>query len=501
MQPEEQHQAPPAEPHNSILCRIDDMGAFLAEHPGNATYWFGLICSRLCSCCVILMAIICVSFGYPMLVESGKAILHENPDYSYPLLWVMTFVFPIAFLLPLIYAVCYNRKNPLLYGLFEKGVVVVCRNKTHRRVFWDEIRRFRIITRGSKQPRICKLILEIATPEQRKETCQEVVPGEFFRNGEKLCRRILDFVPHAERQEKPNFQKREFIIMLALMVVSLTSFGLFIHFSDFASRSSVSKNWVIESQMTGETMRFSIYLPPGYHKDPRSGRKFPVLYLLHGFRDDHTSWPEHGELRRIADETIRSGKAVPMVIVMPHAIGGFYGNGLEGRRRYEDYFFTELIPSVEKHWRVDKGKDDRAIAGISMGGQGAFYYAMKYPESFSACCPMGGAFNFTDLAAVQIDRKIADADTAKNDLDTLLQKTAERHATVDLVGQQNAVVRFYFDCGEQDGLLKINRELDVKMQELDIPHEFRTRPGGHDWQCWQDALPDVLEFISAAVGR
>jgi enterochelin esterase-like enzyme len=66
---------------------------------------------------------------------------------------------------------------------------------------------------------------------------------------------------------------------------------------------------------------------------------------------------------------------------------------------------------------------------------------------------------------------------------------------------QSSFVRFYFDCGEQDGLIKINRDLDAKMAELGIPHEFRTRPGGHAWECWRDALPEVLEFVSTTFAK
>ena len=196
----------------------------------------------------------------------------------------------------------------------------------------------------------------------------------------------------ASNIKKSNIKRRLlFLFVVILMIVA----GLFI--KSFSQRSTISTKWQIESKMTGEMMHFSVYLPPGYEQGVQNGRKYPVLYLLHGFRDNHTSWPQYGELRRIADETIASGKSAPMVIIMPHALGGFYGNRADGRYNYEDYFFTELIPFVEKNFKVHTDKKHRAIAGISMGGNGAFYYAMKYPELFAACCPMGGAFLIHDL--------------------------------------------------------------------------------------------------------
>ncbi|MCL2119869.1 MAG: esterase family protein [Planctomycetaceae bacterium] len=492
----------PTEPRHLILRSIDDMGAFIAEYPGNATYWIQVIFSRLGGCCVLGMGIMSVSGGHWALANVRKANPGEIPDYFYPVVWGMMTVFPVAILLFFIYAIHRNRKNPLIYGLYEKGYVVVCRNKTYRRVFWDSISRIRVRTQGRKKPRILGMVMEISTPEQWVETRQEFIFSEFFHNGEQLCQHVLDSAPHAETMEKPNITRRQHIMILIAFVLVIPTVVLFQHFLRYIkTRSAVSKDWQIESQITGGTMHFAFYLPPGYQYD-NSGRKYPVLYLFHGFRDNHTSWLDHGELRRIADETIRSGKALPMVIIMPHTPGGFYGNGFDGRNRYEDYFFTELIPFVEKHFRVRPGKEHRAIAGISMGGQGAFYYAMKYPELFASCCPMGGAFHFTDLDGVQPGREIVDGNP--NDLGVLLQKTAElrlaeKQLTPDSDERQDTFVRFYFDCGEQDGLIKINRDLDAKMQELDIPHEFRTRPGGHDWQCWQGALPEVLEFVSGTL--
>ena len=493
MQPAEHHQTT-AEPRNHILRTIDNMGELLAEYPVVTTYWFREIAGWLCACAMLItMAII----GPSMLAELGKINPGEVPGGFVSIMWVLTILTIGIPVFVMIYLIRQTRKQPLLFGLFEKGLVVVCRNKTYRQVFWNDISRFRVITHGKKPPRVIRMTLEISMPEQKAKSRGEFIFADIFCNGEELCQRILDATPLTEKDERPTMTRREIYIFLGIMAVAIL-FMICMHVwygPYYRTHGSVSKNWQIKSKMTGETMRFSVYLPPGYYSE----NKYPVLYILHGFRDDHTSWLEHGELRRIADEAISSGKIAPMVIVMPHTLGGFYGNRQDGGYRYEDYFFTELIPCIEERLRVHRGKENRAIAGISMGGQGAFYYAMKYPQSFTACCPMGGAFNFTDLGSVQIHREIPK--DAANDLGVLLQKTAERYATNDLLVRQNELVRFYFDCGEQDGLININRNLDAKMQKLGIPHDFRTRLGGHDWQCWQDALPDVLEFVSAEFGK
>jgi len=491
------------QPRNRILRNIDDMGAFRAEYSPNATYWFQVISGRICGCCVFVMSVLLMpSYCYWGLIEAEKANPGEIPGYFYPVVWGMMIGFPTVMLFVFLFIFCSRRKAPLVFGLFEKGIVIVRRNKTHRRVFWNDVQRIRVKTQGKKKPRILAFAMEILSPGLPSGHCVERIPMQYFRKDEELCQHIRDSTPHAEKLESPFITKQQRRRMLvAILIFIPVTVWIQVYLGPYIrSRSSVSTKWQIESQMTGETMHFAVYLPPGYHYD-QSGRKYPVLYLLHGFRDDHTGWLQHGELRRIADETIRNGKAVPMVIIMPHTLGGFYGNGFDGRNRYEDYFFTELIPFVEKHFRVHTDKEHRAIAGISMGGQGAFYYAMKYPEMFAACCPMGGAFNFTDLNSVQMGREISEVDGNTNDLGVLLQWTAERQQLADPDESQNTFVRFYFDCGEQDGLIKINRDLNAKMQELDIPHEFRTHPGGHDWRCWQDALPEVLEFVSVTFAK
>ena len=470
---------------NRVLQTIDDMGDFIAEYPGNRTYWIEIIFSRLHGCVSLLLAVMIVSFGRSLLAEAAAKNPGEIPDWFCPLVWGMMIGFPLFLFSSLIYAALGNRKKPLLFGLFEKGFVVVLRNKACRKIFWHDIQRIHIHKRGAKQPAIG---VEVASASPKKNPITDI-RTEIFRHGEELCQNILDFAPHAE-QVKSNPIIKPLLFMLFVTILSIAALytlGLFI--KSFSQRSTISTKWQIESKMTGEIMHFSVYLPPEYEQEIQNGRRYPVLYLLHGFRDNHTSWPQHGELRRIADETIVNGKSVPMVIVMPHALGGFYGNRADGRYNYEDYFFTELIPFVEKNFKVHTDKKHRAIAGMSMGGNGAFYYAMKYPELFAACCPMGGAFLIPDLKDLSLDHESAEIDFNQSHLGPLLLKTAK---------QQENAVRFYFDCGEQDGLIKINRELDAKMAELEIPHELRTRPGGHAWECWRDALPEILEFVSDA---
>jgi len=241
---------------------------------------------------------------------------------------------------------------------------------------------------------------------------------------------------------------------------------------------------IVESQMMGQAMEFSIYLPPGYSS---RGERYPVLYLLHGFTGDHTTYPRVIGVKKIADEAIRNSRAVPMLIVMPKSRGGMYINLPNGNYCYEDYFFQELIPLVEKNYHVLNGKEGRAIAGHSMGGNGAILYALKHPTLFESCCAIGAAI---DMNVPENNASFSD----ENNIPNLLKRTADAVKAASPEEHHTFVVRFYIDCGKEDGLLDVNKRLHVCMDGLGFAHEFYQRDGGHTWDYWRSALPFVLEF-------
>src|SRR5210317_377341 len=134
----------------------------------------------------------------------------------------------------------------------------------------------------------------------------------------------------------------------------------------------------MDSEILNMERKYAIYLPPDYETSERS---YPVLYLLHGAGDDQTGWIQFGEVLHLTDKAIKEGKATPMIIVMPDAQSGERGyfNNINGKWNYEDFFFQELMPFVEKNYRIKGEKRFRAIAGLSMGGEGSFMYALHHP--------------------------------------------------------------------------------------------------------------------------
>jgi len=170
-------------------------------------------------------------------------------------------------------------------------------------------------------------------------------------------------------------------------LILLLNLALLVSFSTFGQNGKVYDNLSMTSTILKSERKYAVYLPPDYETSQRS---YPVLYLLHGAGDDQTGWVQFGEILHIADNTIREGKATPMIIIMPDANTGQRGyfNDIKGEWRYEDFFFEEFMPYVEKTYRIKGEKRYRAVAGLSMGGGGTFMYALHHPELFSSACPL-----------------------------------------------------------------------------------------------------------------
>jgi enterochelin esterase-like enzyme len=253
----------------------------------------------------------------------------------------------------------------------------------------------------------------------------------------------------------------------------------------------------MKSEILNGERKYAVYLPPDYETSQRS---YPVLYLLHGGGDDQSGWIQFGEVHHIADQAILSGKATPMVIAMPDANTGRRGyfNSPDGKWRYEDFFFEEFIPYIEKTYRIRSEKRYRAVAGLSMGGGGSFMYALHHPEMFTAACPLSASTGPLTIEELKERLKRFNNESYTDDQ---LENYFKRHSTLELLKtvpvEDIKSVRWYIDCGDDDFLYEGNSLVHIEMRKKEIPHEFRIRDGRHSWVYWRSALPTVLEFVSA----
>jgi enterochelin esterase-like enzyme len=261
------------------------------------------------------------------------------------------------------------------------------------------------------------------------------------------------------------------------------------------AQSKVFDNLTVKSRILNMDRKFAVYLPADYETSQRS---YPVLYLLHGSGDDQTGWVQFGEVQHIADKAVREGKSTAMIVVMPDANTGRRGyfNDIRGDWRYEDFFFQELMPHIEKTYRTKNDKRYRAISGLSMGGGGSFMYALHRPDLFAAACPLSASTGPLSLEDARTNMKRNNPGLS----DTAINNFYQKHSALALINamtdSSKKSVRWYIDCGDDDFLYEGNSLVHIAMKKKDIPHEFRVRDGGHNWTYWRTALPEVMEFVS-----
>jgi enterochelin esterase-like enzyme len=262
----------------------------------------------------------------------------------------------------------------------------------------------------------------------------------------------------------------------------------------------VKEKQVIKSTILNREVHYTIYLPSDYYT---SERNYPVTYLLHGHGDADDGWIQFGEVNRLADDAIKTGKIPPMIIVTPDGFGSFYINAADGSFNYEDFFIKELIPHIEKTYKVKAEKRFRGIAGLSMGGYGSLLYALKYPELFAAAAPLSAAIwtpdQIKEMSKSQFDgyfinsigKNLMGADRltptwlANSPLGLIEKKTKEELSSV----------RYWIDCGDDDFLTIGNAQLHIALTNKNVPHEFRMRDGAHNWTYWRTGIIDALAFI------
>ncbi|HOO43196.1 MAG TPA: alpha/beta hydrolase-fold protein [Bacteroidales bacterium] len=261
-------------------------------------------------------------------------------------------------------------------------------------------------------------------------------------------------------------------------------------FSVFARGSYVVDS--LESNLLGEVRRFAVYLPESYENSTE--REYPVLYLLHGGAGSWRDWGRVGNMARITDQLISAREACEMIIVMPDAGTTFmtYFNG--GDWNFEDHFFQEFMPFVESRYRIRSEKESRAIAGLSMGGQGSIMYGCHRPDLFSVVYAMSAYLYKMDLSMFKEDDPV-NRDIQKRVEDNNAVKYIAGLSPEDAVSLRS--VTWVIDCGDDDFTYRANVEFSLAMKEKGIPLQIRIFDGAHSWEYWQAALGRALPYISA----
>lgn len=259
----------------------------------------------------------------------------------------------------------------------------------------------------------------------------------------------------------------------------------------------VKEGLTFESKILKSKVGYAVYLP--YSTD-QSQRRYPVVFLLHGYSDNETGWVQYGEIDRIMNEGIANGTIPPMIIVMPDAKVTWYSNDYLGVVRYEDMFIQEFIPYIDATFPSRASKEFRAVAGLSMGGYGSLLYGLKHPELFTACAGLSAAVLTDDEMRNRLKERGYNFKEIYGPMagDTL-PKGWSNNSIINIVKNSNSKtyesLGVWLDCGDDDFLIKGNIQLQLLLVEKGIRHEFRERDGGHTWSYWRTGIGPALSFI------
>ena len=244
---------------------------------------------------------------------------------------------------------------------------------------------------------------------------------------------------------------------------------LTVNYFEAKQRGNLSQVWY-ESPALGMTRRMFVYIPYGYEKNTI---KYPVLYLLHGAGGDEDAWSTMGRTCQILDNLIEKKLALPMLVVMPN------GNPTQIAARttmipekvldrtnpafanaYVNSIVKDIVPYIEKNYRVIAKPTSRALAGLSMGAGHTISCTNLYPGFFSYICPLSNGIRVTDQNKAKYD--------------------------ADFKALKKAGYKLYFlACGSADGLFPTAQKLDSTLTKNGLKHTFFVTSGGHTWANWR----------------
>ena len=247
------------------------------------------------------------------------------------------------------------------------------------------------------------------------------------------------------------------------------------NYKEASQRGNLTKVWY-DSPTLDMNRRMYVYTPYDYEN---SEKKYPVLYLLHGGGGDEDAWSNMGRASQILDNLIEQGKATPMIVVMPNGNPGqqaakplmlnekpFDNRDPSTANLFIHSLVKDIIPYIEKHYRVIAKPDSRAVSGLSMGGGHTINVANLYPGMFGYIAPMSTG--------------IREGQEIDGQLQTL------KKANYKL---------YWLACGDADFAFPRAKLLHEALERNGLPHTFHITGGGHTWSNWRDYLNTLAPML------
>jgi len=253
----------------------------------------------------------------------------------------------------------------------------------------------------------------------------------------------------------------------------------------------------LHSHILGQVVHYCVMLPPGYDAAAPSGKKFPVLYFLHGLGDNEQTLFKAGGWGLIQDLR-QQNRIVDFLIVAPEGKASFFINSADGRVRYSDFFRLEFIPYIEGRYAIRRERKARGISGVSMGGYGALRFAFAYPQLFGSVSAQSPALIEDAPARTSLARYLGPV--FGNPIDAAHWKANDPLHPAQINKLRLRATAIYFNCGRDDeygfehGAQALHRELTSK----GIPHQYHLYPGNHSSDYFLAHLAETMQFHSQA---
>ena len=259
-------------------------------------------------------------------------------------------------------------------------------------------------------------------------------------------------------------------------------YTLFLVLLFFSAQAAQVDTIQVFSASMNKNIKTCVIVPDNYKK---SKKKFPVVYLLHGYSGNYGTWVK--SFKEVLQQVDRYGFIA--IGVDGNYSSWYFDSPIDPTFKYETYIIDELVPFIDKKYKTIASREGRAISGLSMGGHGSLYLSLKHQDVFGAAGSMSGGVDI---------RPFSEKWDIKNRLGAITDfpENWEKNTVVNLIElNQNNNLKLIIDCGVDDFFIDVNRELHQKMLALKIDHDYIERPGKHNIDYWENSLKFQLLFF------
>lgn len=245
-------------------------------------------------------------------------------------------------------------------------------------------------------------------------------------------------------------------------------------------RAAVADTVTIATRYLPTPMKVSVVTPT----TGAEGERFPTVYILNGHGGDYRIWlKQNKHLHELAD-------MYKMIFVFPDGRNSWYWD--TPKMRMESFFVEDLVPYIDEKFPTIAHRDKRAITGLSMGGHGALWLASRHPDLWGSVGSMSGGVDIRPFPKNWNMPELLGPQTA--DEQKWADHTVITHVSEWKPGELNIII----DCGTDDVFTAVNDNLHQELRKHKIPHDYTSRPGGHNWPYWNNSIYYHLLFFHNA---